>query len=156
MNNLTTVSGNQLPASVPLSVTYQIPTGSILMQVWDNLDGGTAVSDLTNPALNPNYPNNPTSTNYLTSFEAPSIPASSITASGSQGYIYPPTTGNYKFWIASDDNSQLWLSTDANPNNAVQIASVTSYTNYHQWNAYASQQSAPVTLVAGQRYYIRP
>ncbi len=154
MTNLTAVSGHPLPASLPLSVTYQPPTGSILLQVWSNLDGGTAVSDLTNPALNPNYPNNPTSSSYLTSFDAPFNTGQVDYGERIEGYIYPPTTGSYTFWIASDDNSQLWLSTDTNPNNAVQIASVGSYTNYHQWNAYASQQSTPISLVAGQRYFI--
>ena len=65
MNGLATVSGDQLPASLPLAVTYQTPTGEILDQVWDNLDGGDTINDLTNPALNPNYPNNPTYTHLL-------------------------------------------------------------------------------------------
>ncbi len=153
MHNLATASGNQLPSTFQLSGTFQLPTGSILDQVWDNLDGGNAVSDLTNPALNPNYPNNPTSTNYLTSFEAPQ---SGISDYGQrvQGYLYAPVTGNYNFWIASDDQSQLWLSTSANPNNAVMIANVTSATSFEQWTAQANQESSAISLVAGQRYYI--
>ena len=39
MNNLATVSGDPLPASLPLLATYQSPIGTILDQVWDNLDG---------------------------------------------------------------------------------------------------------------------
>ena len=31
------------------------------------------------------------------------------------GYIYPPETGEYKFAVATDDNSELWLSTDSDP-----------------------------------------
>jgi hypothetical protein len=94
---LTTVSGNPLPSSLPLAVTYQAPTGSILLQVWLNLDGGNAVSDLTNPALNPNYPNNPTSSSYLTSFEAPFNTGQVDYGERIEGYVYPPTTGNYVF-----------------------------------------------------------
>lgn len=154
MNNLTTASVNPLPVSQQLSFTYQTPTGSILLQFWANLDGGNSVSDLTNPALNPNYPNNPTSTNYLTSFEAPFSTGQIDYGERIIGYVYPPTTGSYVFWIASDDNSQLLLSTDASPNNAAVIASVGSYTNYRQWNTYSSQQSAPMSLMAGQRYFI--
>ena len=42
-----------------------------------------------------------------------------------RGYIKAPVTGNYIFWIASDDNSELWLSTiNDNPVNKVNIASV--------------------------------
>jgi hypothetical protein len=155
MNNLTTVSGNQLPASQQFTFTYQNPTGSILLQFWANLDGGNAVSDLTNPALNPNYPNNPTSTSYLTSFEAPFNTGQIDYGQRIEGYIYPPTTGAYVFWIASDDNSELWLSTDASPNNAVLIANVPAYTSYRQWTGYSSQQSVAINLVAGQRYFIQ-
>ena len=154
LNNLTTVSGNQMPVSQQIGFTYQSPTGTILLQYWANLDGGVNVSDLTNPALNPNYPNNPTSTTALTSFEAPANTGQIDYGERIVGYIYPPTTGSYVFWIASDDDGQLWLSTDANPNNAVMIASVSSATGYRQWAASPSQQSAAITLVAGQRYYI--
>ena len=136
MNGLATVSGDQLPASLPLSVTYQNPTGTILDQVWDNLDGGDTVADLTSPALNPNYPNNPTYSTYLTSFNAPYNTGVSDYGQRVQGYIYPPTTGSYVFWIASDDYSQLWLSTNSSPNNAVEICYVNGWTNYEVWTTY--------------------
>ena len=154
MTGLAAVSGNQLPASLPLGVTYQTPTGDILLQVWDNLDGNTSVNDLTDPALNPNYPNNPTYTSYLTSFDAPYNTGVSNYGEQIQGYIYPPTTGSYVFWIASDDNSELLLSTNANPVNATEICYVSSWTNHEVWNDYSTQQSASISLVAGQRYYI--
>ena len=156
MNGLATVSGDQLPASLPLAVTYQNPKGQILDQVWDNLDGGDTINDLTSPALNPNYPNGPTYVTYLTSFNAPYNTGVSDYGQRVQGYIYPPTTGNYVFWIASDDYSQLWLSTNSSPNNigSNPIAYVNGWTNYEAWTTYASQQSAPISLVAGQSYYI--
>ena len=156
MTGLATVSGNQLPASLPLSVTYQPPTGEILDQVWDGLDGGDTINDLTSPALNPNYPNNPTITNYLTSFEAPYNTGVSDYGQRVQGYLYPPTSGNYVFWIASDDYSQLWLSTNSSPANigASPIAYVNGWTNYRAWTTFSTQQSVSIALVAGQRYYI--
>ena len=154
MKNLATASGNQLPSTFQLSGTFQLPTGTILDQVWDNLDGGDAVSDLTNPALNPNYPNNPTTTSFLTSFEVPENTGINNYGQRVQGYLYAPATGSYNFWIASDDESQLWLSTSANPSNAVMIADVTSYTSFEQWTAETTQESASISLVAGQRYYI--
>jgi len=30
------------------------------------------------------------------------------------GWLVPPVSGDYTFWIASDDNGEFWLSTDAN------------------------------------------
>ena len=155
INNLTTVSGNPLARQFAALRAHIRPRPARFCCKSGRIStAATAVSDLTNPALNPNYPNNPTSSSYLTSFEAPFNTGQVDYGERIEGYVYPPTTGSYTFWIASDDNSQLWLSTDANPNDAVQIASVASYTNYRQWNAYASQQSAPITLVAGQRYFI--
>ncbi|MGA2068975.1 MAG: lamin tail domain-containing protein, partial [Thermoguttaceae bacterium] len=154
MSGLSTASGNPLPASLTASATYQVVTGEILDQVWDNLDSGTTINDLTSPPLNPDYPNDPTYTSDLTSFEAPYNTGVSDYGQRVQGYLYPPTTGNYVFWIASDDNSQLWLSTTSSPANAVEIASVSSWTSYREWTTYSSQQSAAIPLVAGQRYYI--
>jgi hypothetical protein len=66
-----------------------------------------------------------------------------------------PTTGDYVFWISSDDNSELWLSSsDSHEGIKTKIASVSGYTNVRQWNKYASQQSAPIHLKAGYKYYI--
>jgi len=157
MSSLATVSGNPLPASLPLATIYQTPTGEILDQVWQNLDAANTINDLTNPALNPNYPNNPTYSTYLISFEAPSSTGMSDYGQRIQGYIYPPVTGAYVFWIASDDYSQLWLSTDSSPNDIGNspICYVNGWTNYRSWTTYASQQSASINLVAGQRYYIQ-
>jgi hypothetical protein len=70
------------------------------------------------------------------------------------GYICPPTTGNYTFWIASDDNAELWLSTTANSSNKVRIAYNTSLTNSREWNKFATQKSAAITLTVGQLYYV--
>ena len=63
-------------------------------------------------------------------------------------------TGEYRFWIAADDSAELWLSTDARPANARQIAAVTQWTSMRDWDKYAEQASGPVRLRAGQRYYI--
>ena len=76
-----------------------------------------------------------------------------------RGYLYPPQTGSYTFWIASDDQSQLWLSTDENPVNAVQIASVPGWTPAATLTTFGGaggpeQESSPVPLEAGRGYYI--
>ncbi|WP_035616024.1 Calx-beta domain-containing protein [Haloferula sp. BvORR071] len=70
------------------------------------------------------------------------------------GKIVAPTTGTYKFWVASDDASRLYLSTDATAANKVQIASLTGWTDFQNWDANASQASANITLTAGQSYYM--
>ena len=63
-------------------------------------------------------------------------------------------TGSYTFWIASDDKSELWLSTDDNPVNKVKIASVPDWTDSRQWDKFPSQKSAAIPLTADPRYYV--
>ncbi len=170
MSNLATVSGDQLPASIPLSVSWN-GTGEIVLKQWQGLDNGTNaangtgdtiggdIHNLTNPVLNPNYPNNPTNTQLLTSFNYQPQQLG-VVDYGVQvgGYIYPPTTGKYTFWIASDDDSQLWLNSTSgsggSPAGAKMIASVSTPTSPYDWTANSSQESAQITLYAGQRYYI--
>src|SRR5438309_10086241 len=52
----------------------------------------------------------------------------------------PPTTGNYVFWIASDDNSTLFLSTDDTAARKRVIASVPGATASREWAKYAQQR----------------
>lgn len=123
--------------------------GSINYQRWNNISGG-AVSNLTS---NPNYPNNPSSSGTLTNFETPTNMGNNMGLKV-YGYICPPATGNYVFWIASDESSELWLSTTIDAVNKVKIAFNTSATKYRQWNKFASQKSAVISLTAGQKYYV--
>ena len=70
------------------------------------------------------------------------------------GYVCPPVTGNYIFWIASDNSSELWLSSDETPSNKQKIASVSGYTSSRQWTKYSTQKSVSKNLLAGRKYYI--
>ncbi|MCX7727506.1 MAG: DUF2341 domain-containing protein, partial [Chitinispirillaceae bacterium] len=131
-------------------VTSYSQTGSILREYWTGISG-TTVSNLTS---NPNFPNNPTAVTYLTSLlEAPANWNDNY-GTRIRGYIHPPITGNYIFWIASDDNSELWLSSDDKQSRKSLIAYVNGYTSSRQWTKYPTQQSAAIYLVAGRRYYI--
>ncbi len=151
-NGLTTLSGSQLPAALPLSFTFAPQgTGYLLREYWTGLNSGGAVTDLTS---NPNFPNNPSGSNYITSFEAP-VSFGDYYGTRIRGYIVPPVSGGYTFWIASDDSSELWLSTDENPNNKVKIAYVSGYTGSREWTKFTTQYNAvPIQLEAGRRYYI--
>lgn len=123
--------------------------GSISYQRWNNISG-TSVSNLTS---NVNYPNNPSQTGTLTLMELPQNWGNNFGAR-INGWICPPTTGNYTFWIASDAAAELWLSTTISSANKVRIAFNTSSTSYRQWNRFASQKSVAISLVAGNKYYI--
>lgn len=121
-------------------------TGTILREFWANIPPGYDVASV--PVFEP-----PTSTSQLTLFEGPANVAEYY-GSRIRGYVCAPQTGNYSFWIASDDHSELWLSTDDNPANKVKIASVNGFVNPRQWDRYHSQHSTPIRLEKGQRYYI--
>lgn len=71
-----------------------------------------------------------------------------------RGYVVPPQTGTYRFWITTDDSSELWLSDNDDPTRARKIASVPTWTEDDEWSRFPSQRSQPVELQAGQRYYI--
>jgi hypothetical protein len=71
-----------------------------------------------------------------------------------RGYICAPVTGNYTFYLASDNNAELWLSTDDKPATKRKIASVTGWTNSREWLKYPSQISENIRLEAGKKYYI--
>ena len=120
-------------------------SGTILREQWNNVPG-SKVSDI---PVN----TQPSSTSQLNIFEGPT---NSNTRFGARirGYICPQTSGNYTFWIASNDHSELWLSTDANPSNKVKIAYVTGATTPRQWTKFPTQKSAAINLTAGKRYYI--
>lgn len=124
-------------------------TGAINYQRWNNISGG-AVSNLTTHS---NYPNNPSASGTLGIFETPGNMGNNIGIKV-YGYICPPSTGNYVFWIASDESAELWLSTTSGSSNKIKIAFNSSATKARQWNKFASQKSAPIILTAGQVYYV--
>ena len=74
-------------------------------------------------------------------------------ASRMRGWLRPPVTGDYVFWIAADDMAELWLSIDDNPNNGALVCSLSWKAEPRQWTAYPEQMSKPIPLVAGQAYY---
>lgn len=112
---------------------------------------GTSIDNL---IMHPSYPDNPASTQWIKSrFEAPVNVADNY-GQRMHGLIKAPATGNYTFWIASDDNGQLWLSTDDNQDNLKLIAEVPGWTNSREWGKFPQQKSAEIYLEEGKLYYI--
>ena len=71
-----------------------------------------------------------------------------------RGFVHPPTTGLYRFFIAANHQAELWLSTDADSSRIRIIASVPAWSMPRDWNATPQQQSQPIELNASARYYI--
>ena len=118
----------------------------------DRFDGisGTSISNLTGST---NYPDNPSSTSIWTTLDSGTNIGDSF-GHRVYGVIVPPTTGDYTFWIASDDASQLLISSDSNAANASVVASLNGWTGYQNWDANGSQQSPVLQLEAGKAYYL--
>lgn len=160
------------------------PQGVITAKAFFDIGGGTAVTDLTGSAK---FPNNPDLVAYPTYFEFPFSgdintppPGDVYNNYGVQivGYFYPPTSGDYIFKIAADDNARLYLSTDADPANKKLIAiepqwnpvrdfdgtsrrnATNPENNSQTWTGTEWPTKDPVmggakiTLTAGRAYYI--
>jgi len=138
------------------TVTVRYPAGpgtGITRQWWTGIPG-TAVSALTSSGR---FPGQPDGEEVISGagavFQSPSGWGDNY-GQRMFGYFIAPTTGNYTFCIAADETAELWLSTDSNPAHRSLIASVPGAVAPEQWNKYPSQQSAPIYLLAGGRYYI--
>ncbi len=143
-----TDNAGAVTTSASRSITVQAAgggSGTILREWWSGVSG-TAVSQIPLASV-------ASGTNQPTSFEAPTDWADNY-GTRMRGYLFPPTTGTYTFWIAGDDNCELWLSTDSSVGSKRLIASVAGWTNSREWTKLSGQVSAAITLTGGQRYYI--
>jgi hypothetical protein len=142
-----------LSASADATITVvesgTLPT-AVQREMFKDIGNGTAVSALTSSAK---YPGKVDELVPLTSF-ATAVDVADNYGSRVRALLIPPVDGSYRFYIASDDASQLKLSTTTNLANASVIASVNGYSSPGVYTAEANQTSAYRTLVGGQRYYI--
>jgi hypothetical protein len=105
------------------------------------------------------YPDKPSGSDLLDEFDGPVDWADNY-GTRLYGWLKPPQTGDYTFWVAGDDETQLWLSTDMDPDNALMIANLTGWTPHADFDntgggtGGASQKSAAIPLQAGQKYYL--
>ncbi|UCE49117.1 MAG: hypothetical protein JSW47_03035, partial [Phycisphaerales bacterium] len=130
--------------------------GTAVMDRWEELNG-TNINTLKD---SPKYPNDPDVTETVTSFLWDVTDLDNYGAR-IEAWVYAPITGDYTFWLATDDQGELWLSSDDDPDNVKLIAYVKDsptsgggWSNVTQWTKYDSQKSEPVSLIAGEKYYI--
>lgn len=134
---------------IPLTANGQ--NQGLSRQVFKDASIGSELSSL---IAFSGYPNTPTETTIETEFVSPSDIGSNY-GQVMQGYIIPPVSGEYYFWIASDDQSELYLSNNEQAQGLVKIAELTSHSNSQQWDRYGSQKSEVQSLIAGKPYYIK-
>ena len=135
--------------TVTVNVTACTGAGYIVGQGYVNIPG-QYISNLT---ANPKYPDSPNVVAQLSSLEyGPNM--GDLYGARVRGYVCAPVSGLYTFYIASDDQSELWLSTDANAANKRKIAFLNSPVGYRDYQAYYTQKSVPIFLIKGAKYYI--
>lgn len=132
-----------------IDIAENLSPGSVIRTFFNGIPGATLAALQSNSR----FPGKPHSEAVLTSFSG-SGPRGDAYGSTVRGYLIAPTAGNYTFWISCDDAGELRLSPDMNPANATVIASQTARSDPDDWTAYPSQQSATITLAAGQVCYI--
>ncbi len=137
-----------------LIVTVQDPlaprTGGILREAWVDVSGWQT-ADLEN---DPRFPNQPSFSDVLPTFDTP-IQWGEQYGQRLSGLITVPETATYQFFIASDDQSDLYLNPNGvDPNGAERIAYAERATGRYRWNRREGQASAPIRLEAGRSYYV--
>jgi hypothetical protein len=132
-----------------LSFRTTVPTlGKIVQELWFNIPEWS-VDLLRN---DPRYPHSPDETTEITAFDTGSGLGDEY-GGRVHGWLYVPATGDYTFWLTTDDQGELWLSTNDDPGNVERIARESSYRGYNSWGT-GEEQSDPIPLVAGNKYYI--
>ena len=128
-----------LGASSVLAAAPATAQGIITGKEFSNING-TAIATLTGDSR---FPDNPDAIFFFPYFEWAATgdiftpPGDYSNNYGGQivGYFYPPTTGDYVFFLSADDNAVLYLSPDDNPENKKLIAQETEWSNAREYEA---------------------
>ena len=126
---------------------------SIKIREYHDING-SAISELTGSSK---YPDSPDATKSASKFESQTNLRDNYGLEAS-GYLHPKETGDYTFYLATDDGGEVWLSTDDDPANGVKIAQETSWRgvrNYDQDGADdgGEAKSAKIALEGGKLPY---
>jgi len=141
-------NGAELAAGTDPSDPLSRPNTGLQWQIWQGLPGMTL--DLL-PQLT-SYPANPSRSQALVQFDYGTQGDNYL--SRVRGIVTAPVTGTYVFSLAANNETRLYLSRDASRFNKTVIAQVALASPWRNkdWNKW--QESTPVDLVAGKKYYI--
>ena len=120
--------------------------GYATRQLYWNLGSGTAVSDLTGSVK---FPDSPDQEDYPPALGWPQENIANQYGGRMLGLLVAPASGQYSFALRSQDNAQLFLSTNGNP--ACKALLTQEPACCHDFD---TRVAGPVTLVAGQRCYL--
>ncbi|MBX3744939.1 MAG: tetratricopeptide repeat protein [Verrucomicrobiae bacterium] len=128
--------------------------GLLRREMFTNLPGNKLPA-LTNSVR---FPLQPDSVDFVPHFEAP---ADIMNHYGVRltGILVPPRTGEYRFYLCSDDEGALYLSSDESPVPMRLIAREPDWSLNRAWTVRHQRPneenvSPPIQLEAGRRYYV--
>ena len=122
--------------STAATVTVQVTPFATGYLKYEYFPGHTRGEVEGGTAGNPSFAGNTVGSDKsgaVTSFESGVSFADSY-ANRFSGFFIPPQTGAYVFFVSSDDDSDLFLSTDDKPANKRMIAQEASWSNSRSWN----------------------
>ncbi|MFT4177118.1 MAG: PA14 domain-containing protein, partial [Luteolibacter sp.] len=130
--------------------THGTIPGGLKEEIWFDLTG-SKVSDLVNseafyqkPHLNRFMEGASTATNIADTY-----------GRRLRGYVTIPANGNYRFYVAGDDEVELWISEDGTPFGKYRAASIRNgNSGVEEWTRHSSQKSTLLTLEQGQVIYV--
>jgi hypothetical protein len=146
------LAGNILtPTNVTIRSWVTSACAGVIFETYDTAGGSiTAITGLT---TNANYPNNPRETFIVSTFStrgAYTDDTHDNYGGRLRGVFIPPSSGNWVFYLSSDDSGQIFLNpTGPGAGGKIMIQNETGCCN-----PYASHASAPQPLVAGRGYYL--
>lgn len=134
-------------------VAWDVIEGGLLFETFLGI-GGTPIANLTAAAK---FPGSPDGARFIDSFDTPNGIADNYGARV-RGWFVPEVTGDYTFFIRSDDASQLYL----NPSGEAEVSFLTGALPIAEETGCCGaflepgvpETSIPYSLTAGQAYYI--
>jgi len=156
VKGVTDTSKNEVAAGTQASVFSYILTkaGVGRFSYWGGIDT-TAVDALTS---DPRYPASPDLVAAVYSMNSrDAFPDDSHENYGAtiDALLTPTESASYDFFLSSDDNSQLWVSTDDKEANLAMVAEEAACCNAFMEPGAAQTSTAPIALVAGKSYFLR-
>jgi len=120
-----------------------------------NTDGGVGITSLTG---SPNYPNNPRERAFIKGFDSRQVygnDSHDMYGGRMWGYLTPPSSGNFVFYLRSDDAGQLRLNSNADPALSTDPAGAVVVADEPGCcHGFSFAHSGSIHLNGGQRYYV--
>ncbi len=159
-----TAAGNAIAANTTVNVNMAM-RGLALANLFTGLtrgEDGTGASEVARTRALPGYPNSPTWTGLINGVNVPQTSATFGPTGANiedfqtfvHGFIVPAVSGEYTFYLSSDDPSAFYLSTDDNASNLPGVDTPTLWEDgcCRALGTEADGLNTPITLEAGKSY----